>query len=76
LISDPHLTQSIAMLEALRAESDLALTYAGLGRLRAKQGKIAEARGHFARAFGIFERLGTLMGPERVCAELNALPAA
>jgi hypothetical protein len=48
----------------------------GLGRIRAAQGRIDEAREHFTKALERLERHGILLEPERVRAELAKLPAA
>ena len=75
-LAEHHFLQSIAMLDAVSAPSDLALAHWGFGRLRTNQGRIMEAREHLSRALGIFETLGTLMEPERIRIDLNALPSA
>ena len=67
---------SIAILRDINAENELASALAGYGRLHKLQGRTAEARDYFARALEIFERLGTLMEPDKVRAELAALPAS
>ena len=66
---------SISTLERIKAENELALAYAGYGRLHAHQGKIAQARECLIQALAIFERLGTLGEPEKVLQEVAALPA-
>jgi tetratricopeptide (TPR) repeat protein len=70
----PHFEQSIATLRAIRAENELALAYAGYGRWHAQQGDSAQAREYLTNALEIFERLGTLIEPEKVRQELAALP--
>ena len=53
----------------------MALLYAGYARLHKRQGRLAEARDYLARALEIFERLGTLIEPDKVRAELAEMPA-
>jgi hypothetical protein len=53
----------------------LALAYASYDRFHNQQGRIAEARDYLTRALEIFERLGTLIEPDKVRAELAELPA-
>ncbi len=69
----PHFERSIALLGEIKAENELALAYAGVGRLRKQRGAIAEAHEFLSRALEIFERLGTLIEPDRVRAELAEL---
>jgi len=70
-----HFERSIAALHAIKAENELALAYAGHGRLLAEHGQRAEGRAHLARALAIFERLGTLGEPDKVRRMLDDLPA-
>ncbi len=74
-LSAPHFETAIALLRAIRARNELALAYAGYGRLHRRQGRIEEARDYLTRALEIFERLGTLIDPDTVRAELADLPA-
>ena len=71
-----HFEQSIAILRQIHAENELALAYAGYGRLYQQQGNIAQAREYFTRALRIFERLGTLGEPDKVRKALAELPGA
>ncbi len=66
-------SSSIALLSEVKAEGELALAYAGYGRLHRQQGRIAEARDCLTLALEIFDRLGALQEPDRVRAELAAL---
>ena len=75
-LAAPHFEQSIAILQQIHAENELALAYAGYGRLLQQQGNIAQAREYLTRALGIFERLGTLGEPEKVRQALAELPGA
>jgi class 3 adenylate cyclase/tetratricopeptide (TPR) repeat protein len=68
-----YFDRSIAVLLEIKAEAELALAYAGYGRLHKQLGKIAEARDYLTRALGILERLGALGEPERVRRELAEL---
>jgi tetratricopeptide (TPR) repeat protein len=65
-----HFEASIATLEAIKAENELALACAGHGRWHARSGDKTAARDSLTRALTIFERLGTRGEPERVRAEL------
>ena len=58
----------------IKAENELALAYAGFGRLQKKQGEIARARHYLTKALEIFERLGTPSEPDKVREELTSLP--
>jgi tetratricopeptide (TPR) repeat protein len=63
----------MAGLERSKAENELALAWAGYGRLQARLGRPDQAREYLTKALAIFERLGTLREPERVRAEIAAL---
>jgi len=52
----------------------LALAYAGYGWLYRQQGNFAQARDYLTRALDIFNRLGTLLEPDRVRQVLAELP--
>jgi hypothetical protein len=53
----------------------LALAYAGYdGRLHKQKGQIAKAREYLTKALEIFERLGTLIEPDKIREELTELP--
>jgi tetratricopeptide (TPR) repeat protein len=69
-----HFEQSIAVLREIKAENELALTYASYGRLQKQAGKIEQAREYLTKALEIFERLGTLIEPDKVRKELADLP--
>jgi len=70
----PHFEKSIAVLQEIKAENELALAYAGYGRLHKQQGQIEEAWEYLTKALEIFERLGTLIEPDKVGEELAKLP--
>ena len=65
--------KSISMLQEIKAENELALAYAGYGRNFIQQNQIVEAREFLTKALEIFERLGTLIEPEKINEELAVL---
>jgi len=69
-----HFEKSIAVLQEIKAENELALAYAGYGRLHKQKDQIAQAREYLTKALEIFERLGTLIEPDKVREELTGLP--
>ncbi|NIS71860.1 MAG: tetratricopeptide repeat protein [Proteobacteria bacterium] len=69
-----HFDKSIAIFREIKAENELAMAYAGYGRLQKQQGEIAQAREYLTKALEIFERLGTLIQPDKVKEELAELP--
>jgi len=69
----PHFEKSIAIFREIKAENELALAYAGYGRLHKQKGQIAQAREYLTKALEIFERLGTLIEPDKVRKELAEL---
>ncbi|MBE9521683.1 MAG: AAA family ATPase [Proteobacteria bacterium] len=69
-----HFDKSISVLQEIKAENELAQAYVGYGRLQKKQGKITQARKYLMKALEIFERLGTLLEPEKVKEILAELP--
>jgi tetratricopeptide (TPR) repeat protein len=69
-----HFEKSIAVLLEIQAEPELALAYAGYGRLHNRLGNVTEARDYLTRALDIFERLGMLGEPEKVREDLGELP--
>jgi tetratricopeptide (TPR) repeat protein len=72
--ADSHFQHSIAMLQQINAENELALAYAGYGQRHAQGGNLSQARTYLGQALDIFERLGTLAEPEQVRQALAALP--
>jgi len=70
----PHFEKSIAVLREIKAENELALAYAGYGRLHKQKGQIGQAREYLTKALEIFERRGTLIEPDKVREELAELP--
>ena len=69
-----HFEQSIAILQEIKAENELALAYAGYGRFYKQQGEMVQAREYLTKALEIFERLGTLIEPDKIREELAGLP--
>jgi tetratricopeptide (TPR) repeat protein len=74
--SADHFEKSIAVLREIRAENEMALAYAGYGRLYKEQNRIVQAREYLTKALEIFERLDTLLEPDRVREILAELPEA
>ena len=70
----PHFEKSITLFREIKAENELAKTFAGLGRYHKQQGNMAQARHYLTEALEIFERLGTLIEPDKVREELASLP--
>ena len=58
----------------IKAENHLALAYAGYGQLHKQRGNMPRAREYLTKALEIFERLGTLVEPDKVRKELAELP--
>jgi predicted ATPase/class 3 adenylate cyclase len=69
-----HFEKSIAALQEVKAENEVALSYAGYGRLHKQEGQFAHARKYLTKALEIFERLGTPIEPDKVRKELAELP--
>jgi class 3 adenylate cyclase/tetratricopeptide (TPR) repeat protein len=69
-----HFQRSIAVLQEIKAENELALAYAGYGRLHKQQNQITQAKEYLLKALEIFDRLGTMIEPDRVKEELAGLP--
>jgi len=62
------------MFREINAENELAPAYTGYARLHKQQGDIAQAGEYLTKALEIFERLGTLIEPDKVREELVKLP--
>jgi tetratricopeptide (TPR) repeat protein len=69
-----HLEKSIAIFGEIRAENELAMAYAGIGHLHRQESQFKRARKYLMQALKIFERLGTLIEPDKVREELAKLP--
>jgi class 3 adenylate cyclase/tetratricopeptide (TPR) repeat protein len=69
-----YFEKSIAIFQEIKAENELALAYAGYGRLHEQKCHIEKARGYLSKALDIFERLGTPNEPEKIREILAELP--
>jgi tetratricopeptide (TPR) repeat protein len=69
----PHFDKAISIFQQIKAENELALAYSGLGRHHKHQGDVDQARKYLTQALAIFERLGTLVEPDKVRKELAEL---
>jgi class 3 adenylate cyclase/tetratricopeptide (TPR) repeat protein len=69
-----YFEKSITLLREIKAENELALTYSGYGRFHKQQGNIEQARKYLTKSLEIFERLGTLVVPDKVRETLEELP--
>jgi tetratricopeptide (TPR) repeat protein len=69
----PHFEKAISVCREIKAENDLALAYSGMGRYHKHQGNTAQAREYLTKALQIFDRLGTLIEPDKVSKELAEL---
>jgi tetratricopeptide (TPR) repeat protein len=65
-----HFEKAIAINKEIKAENGLALAYSGMGRYHKQQGNTEQAREYLTKALEIFERLGTLIEPDKVREEL------
>jgi class 3 adenylate cyclase/tetratricopeptide (TPR) repeat protein len=70
----PHFEKAISIAGEAGAENELALAYSGMGRYHKLQGNTEQAREYLTKALEIFERLGTLIEPDKVREELAGLP--
>jgi class 3 adenylate cyclase/tetratricopeptide (TPR) repeat protein len=68
-----HFEKSIAIFREIKAENELALAYVSYGRYHKQKGQIPQALGYLTKALEIFERLGTLIEPDKVRKELAGL---
>jgi predicted ATPase len=71
-----YFEKSIIISKEVKAENELALAYADYGRYYKQKGDIAQAQEYLMKALEIFERLGTLIEPEKIRKELDELPEA
>jgi tetratricopeptide (TPR) repeat protein len=69
----PHFEKAISISQEIKAENELALAYSGMGRYHKQQGNPEQAREYLTKALEIFERLGTLIEPDKVRKELADL---
>jgi len=73
-LAGPCFEKGIAVFQEIKAENWLAVAYAGYGRFHKQRGNITQAREYLNQALEIFERLGTLMEPDKVREALAGLP--
>jgi len=71
-----HFEKAVSLAGGIKAENELALAYSGMGRYHKQQGNTEEAREYLTKALVIFERLGTLIEPDKARSELAELPAS
>jgi tetratricopeptide (TPR) repeat protein len=69
-----HFEESINVLRKIKAENELALSFSGYGRLHKQRGQIPQARKYLTKALEIFERLGTLIEPEKLREIMAKMP--
>jgi class 3 adenylate cyclase/tetratricopeptide (TPR) repeat protein len=74
--SAEHFEKTIDIAKEIRAENELALAYAGYGRYYRQMGDIVQAKDYLNQSLEIFERLGTLIEPDKVRKELAQLSEA
>jgi class 3 adenylate cyclase/tetratricopeptide (TPR) repeat protein len=72
--SSAYFEKSISILKEIKAENELALAYAGHGRLYKQQGRQERAREYLKKSLEILESLGTMNEPEKIREELAELP--
>jgi predicted ATPase len=70
----PYFEKAISVFGEAKAEDFLARAHSGMGRFHKKQGNTEQAREYLTKALEIFERLGTLIEPDKVRKELAELP--
>jgi class 3 adenylate cyclase/tetratricopeptide (TPR) repeat protein len=68
--------KSISIYQEIKAENELAKAYVGYGRFHKQNDNIVQARVYLTKALEIFERLNTLIEPDKVRKELTSLPEA
>jgi tetratricopeptide (TPR) repeat protein len=68
-----YFDKSIELSKDIKAENELALAYAGYGRLYKQQGNAEKAMEYLNKAKNILDRLGTLVEPEKIKKELEEL---
>jgi tetratricopeptide (TPR) repeat protein len=71
--SRTHFDKAISLNEKMKVENELALAYSGMGRYHKQQGNVDQAREYLTKALEIFDRLGTLIEPDKVRGELAGL---
>ncbi len=71
-----YFEKSISIYQEIKTENELAKAYAAYGRFCKQNDNMAQARVYLTKAIDIFERLGTLIEPDKVRNELTSLPEA
>ncbi len=72
--AEHYFKNSIAVFREIMAENELAHAYAGYGRFCLRRNQSEKARKYLVMALDIFNRLGTLLEPDKVKKSLAALP--
>ena len=65
-LAGPHFEHCISLSKEIKADNELALSYTGYGRVQKQQGQLTQAREYLKKALETFERLGTLIEPQKV----------
>ncbi len=65
-----HLEKSMEILQEIKAENELAFAYACYGRLHKSEGRSKQAIEYMTKALEIFERIDTLIEPDKILEEL------
>ena len=68
-----YFKKCISLNKEIKAENELALAYAGYGRLYKQQGNTEKAMEYLIEAKKILDRLGTLIEPEKIRKDLEEL---
>ena len=58
------------ILQEIKAENELAFAYACYGRLHKSEGRTKQAIEYMTKALEIFERIDTLIEPDKILEEL------
>jgi tetratricopeptide (TPR) repeat protein len=72
--AETHFERSIAVLQEIKAENELALAYISYSYLHKQQNQIVQAKEYLMKALKIFERLGTPLEQNKVREILAELP--
>jgi len=71
--TESHFEESLRILRELGALNELAFTFASLAKLHRQKGRVEQAKDCLNESLEIFERLGTLLEPNRIRAEIAVL---
>ncbi len=74
--AERYFEKAIPIFKEIKADNFLALAYSGMGRYQKKQGNMEQARKYLTDALEIFERLGTVIEPDKVKKQLAELPVS